>query len=461
MPRKARCGFGAFILFVIVAAAPALALAQQIGSSTINVNVQNLIPNARIVVSPPAETVTEGSTFTVSVYLDTEGNSANTIDLTLQFPPDKLSIVNPSGGVSLIQVWLQPPTYSNITGSAHYTGVIPNGVDTASGLISTITFKAIAPGEANVVIAPESSVLANDGLGTEMHAEFGRATYVITPQPPGGVTVFSPTHPFQSQWYNNNNPVIQWDEDPGVTDFSYVLDNEPNTVPGDTPNTTGTTMAYQNLGDGLWYFHIKARKLGIWGSTTDFLMQIDTQPPAAFTPAVDFVGGAQNSKALISFFTTDSLSGVDHYEVAVINQQSPAIVSPVFVQAESPYQLSIPGPGSYHVIVRAFDKAGNVRDESIDFTISVPFIEFLKQNDLAIIIGLLLIVLLLFLLHYFFGHKLLRRVHKAILAAEREDHIEQAEEAQQLLQKEGISPPGSPPAPPPPPEGEEYEDDKN
>lgn len=439
MRRKASFWFAAVFLCVIfgLTATPAFSFAQ----TTVNVNAQDLIPRARVFISPPSETILEGSTFSVSVYLDTEGNSVNTIDLTVMFPPDKLSIVNPSGGTSLVQVWLQPPTYSNIDGTAHYTGVIPDGVNTTAGLISTITFKAIAPGDANVVLAPQSSLLANDGLGTEMNGEFGQADYTITPQPPAGVTVFSPTHPFSSQWYNNNNPVIQWQKDPDVTDFSYVLDNDPNTIPGDAPNATGTSAAYQNLGDGLWYFHIKARKAGTWGQTTNFLIRIDTQPPAAFTPAVDLINGADAKKALISFFTTDSLSGIDHYEVAVIDRNAPAVVSPVFVQAKSPYQLSVPGTGSYHVIVRAFDQAGNIRDESIDVTISAPFIEFLKQNDMAIIIGLLLLVIFLFILHYFFGHKLLRRVHKAILAAEHEDQIEQAEEAKALL---GAMPPASP-----------------
>ncbi len=448
MPRVIRCWFGVatFLVVVGITAIPLRIFAQNSATTTIVINAQDLIPKARVFISPPSETVTEGSTFNISVYLDTEGNSANTIDLTVQFPPDKLAIVSPSGGTSLIQVWLQPPTYSNTAGSIHYAGVIPNGVVTASGLVSTITFKALSPGEADVVIAPESSILANDGRGTEMNTEFGRGAYVIEPQPPGGVTVFSPTHPFPSQWYNNNNPVIQWDRDPGVTDFSYVLDNQPNTIPGDTPNTTGTTAAYQNLGDGLWYFHIKARKAGVWGSTTNFLMQIDTQPPAVFTPVVDLLDGAQNNTALISFFTTDPLSGIDHYEVAVIDNQAPAVVSPVFVQAESPYQLSVPKTGgSYHVIVRAFDRAGNIRDATVDVVIAAPFIEFLKQHDMAIIIGLLLLIIFLFILHYFFGHKLLRRVHKAILAAEREDRIERAEEAEELLKKEGLSAASPPP----------------
>lgn len=457
MPCTSRRFFVMFALFLLggTMALPWMVSAQYANTSTIRINAQSLIPRATVFVSPAEASILEGTTFEVSIYLNTQHNSVNTVDVTVQFPPDKLAIVNPSGGKSLIQVWLQPPSYSNTNGTARYTGIVPNGVVAESALITTITFKALAPGAASVVISPDSSVLANDGLGTIMNTEFGRASYAVTPKPPEGALVFSPTHPFSSQWYNNNNPVLGWQKDSGVTDFSYVLDNQPNTVPDDIAETSSTSMAYQNLGDGLWYFHIKARKLGIWGSPTHFLIQIDTQPPAAFTPIADIVSSAQQNKILVSFFSTDALSGTDHYEVATIDKQGAAVVSPVFVQAESPYQLVVPGPGSYHFIVRAFDRAGNVRETSIDVTISLPFIQFLKKNDVAIILGLLLLVLFLFLLHYFFGHKLLRRVHKVIIAIEHENQKEKIEEAEELLKEEhelGTTDTTSPPSPPPPPQ---------
>jgi len=457
MPRERRLLFLALALIAAISpgsAIPHAALAQSTtASTTIVVNAETLVPRARIFVSPSAQTVLEGSTFDVSVYLDTEQNSANTIDVELRFPPDKLAIVNPSGGTSLIQVWLRPPTYSNQTGDAQYTGIVPNGVVTGSGLITTITFKALAAGQADITISPQSSVLANDGYGTPMATEFGQASYTITPQPPNGVVVSSPTHPFPSQWYNNPNPVFTWQQDPGVTGFSYVLDNEPYTIPGDTPNTTGTTAAYENLGDGLWYFHIKAQKLGIWGGTTNFLARIDTQPPAVFTPAADIISGSPQDKALISFFTTDALSGIDHYEVAVVDADAAPVASPVFVQAESPYQLIIPGPGSYHVIVRAFDQAGNVRDASLDITVATPVLQFLEDHDVEIMAGLLALILLLLILHYFFGHKLLRRVHRAIVAVEEESKREKLEEAEEVIAEENGGPPPSPtPSPLPPSE---------
>jgi hypothetical protein len=431
-----------FRIFALLAlAAPWVVFAQTATSTappTISLNAETLAARATASVSPSAQTVIAGSTFNVSIYLNTEGNSANTLNFTVEFPPDKLQIVNPSvGGVSLIQVWLQPPIYSNTDGDAEFVGVIPNGIVTAGGLVTTITFKAIAAGTADVMITPDSSVLANDGLGTPMNTEFDRGIYTIVPQPPAGPVVFSPTHPFPSNWYNNNDPTIDWQESTGTTEFSYVLDSDPSTVPGDNASTTtGTTVSYDNVGDGLWYFHIKALSDGAWGATTNFPIQIDTMPPAAFTPAADIIANGTSTKVLISFFTTDALSGIDHYEVAVVDDNASAPAAPVFTQTQSPYEFVAPGPGSYHVIVRAFDPAGNVREGTLDVTISTPLVQFLKAHDAVIIIYLLLFIILLFLLHYFFGHKLLRRAHRILVAIEEENRAEKVHEAEEIVKGE-------------------------
>jgi hypothetical protein len=184
------------------------------------------------------------------------------------------------------------------------------------------------------------------------------------------VGVFSETHPFQESWYNNNNPIIAWEKPAGISDFSFLFDTLPQTIPDNSPESNDTTIGYQNMADGLWYFHIKAHKKDTWGATSHFLVRIDTTPPATFEPKVEALSAAIISKFLISFFTTDALSGLDRYEIGAIDQASAASSSPLFIQSESPYQLSPQSPGDMRMIVRAFDRAGNVQEGSVD--ISVP-----------------------------------------------------------------------------------------
>lgn len=371
---------------------------------------------ATLFVSPSAQTVMEGSTFNVSVYLNTHENSVSTMDLTVRFPADRLQIVSPSGGQSLIQLWVQPPTYSNTDGTAHFVGVIPNGIVTQSGLISTITFRAISSGPATVSVGSESIVLANDGFGTRMQTERGRAVYTVSPKPPSGVRVFSDTHPFESTWYQNANVTLGWDKDAQIDGFSYVLDNQPSTIPDDTDEGLGTATSFSQLSDGLHYFHIKARRQGVWGQTTDFLVRIDSLAPADFTAELETRHDSLGSRQVVSFATTDSLSGINHYEVGVVDKREADHISPVFIQTESPYQVASDPTATLQVRVRAFDNAGNIRESVVDVypttfvKTSDWFLSFVKEQ-LFVLLSLCLALIMSFVtLHYLIGHHVYRRL---------------------------------------------------
>jgi hypothetical protein len=351
-----------------------------------------------------------GSNFDIPIILNTNGHSINGIQVRINFDSNKLTVIKPSSSTSIIGVWVEPPVFDNVHGTASYVGVVPKGIVTGSGLVGTITFRAKAPGVAVVKFRTDSKVLLNDGLGTDTLVEFGRAEYNILPKAPEGVDVFSETHPFQTNWYNNRSPIVSWSRDPGVDGFSYVLDNMPSTIPQNVINSTDTTKALENLSDGLWYFHIKSHKNGVWGAAGHFLLKIDTTPPADFKPEASYLVSAVIlvDRTLITFFTTDNLSGVDHYEVGIIDKSQPITESPVFVQAESPFQVPLTKDGNLRVIVRAVDKAGNVRDASID--VVRPFIvtKFIKDYLVYILIFIILAGLVGLIAHYTFGRHLIR-----------------------------------------------------
>lgn len=383
--------------------------------------------SATVFFSPASQTIIEGSTFDVSAHLNTNKNSINTMDLTIIFPPDKLQIVRPSAGASLIQLWVEPPSYSNTNGTARFAGIIPNGIVTQSGLITTITFKALTTGIATIGFATSSKIFANDGLGTEVKSAFGRGVFTITTKPPEGIRVFSDTHPFESQWYNNKNPVFGWEKNDDIADFSFLLDDKPSTIPDNIPDTEDSQTHYEDLKDGLSYFHIKARKGDVWGATTNFLVRIDTIPPASFQPTVEILRSGISTRALINFITTDSLSRIRQYEVAVINKKETPDISPVFIQAESPYQLSNPPSNALRIIVRAIDGAGNIRDASIDVRVPSVILASLGANLLAILLTFLLLLMLFVLFHYLFNHRISTRVKEIAHLMKHGEEIEEIE----------------------------------
>ncbi len=368
-------------------------------------NQETISAKASLLLSPSAETILVDSSFDVLIILDTQGNGINTVELNLKFPPDKLTIVRPSAGKSFFSIWLEAPTHSNTKGTAKFMGGIPEGITTESGLVTKITFKAKTTGRAIVEVLPSSKVLAADGLGTNILSEFGRGIYTINPRPPEGVRVFSKTHPSGDRWYNNNSPILMWEKDLGITDFSFELDNKPLTIPDNISDTEDTITSYEDLPDGVWFFHIKAKEEGIWGTATHFPLYTDTTPPLPFKPKIEILTAAVIDRALISFSTTDTLSGVDHYEVGVIDKTKSPLESPSFVEAQSPYQLPAFISGNLRVIARAIDRAGNVRDEFAD--VYVPL------SLRTILITALGIIVLLAILYYQFGNKINNRLNGA------------------------------------------------
>jgi len=379
-----------YILLIVLAlfAVGFSADAQGVDTSTID-------PSSRVEIffSPRSGSFMESATFEIPVLINTNGKSVRGIELRLNFDKDKLVIIDPSSGRSIMGTWVESPRFDNIKGIASYIGLIPDGITTESGLIVNLTFKALVAGLAVVKVDANSSVLLDDDLGTRAVLDLGRAEYTILQKKADGIRVFSETHPSQSKWYNNNNPLISWENNISADGFSFEIDNKPFTIPDNEIDSKETTKAYEGQSDGLWYFHIKANKNGVWGTTTHFQARIDTVPPLKFEPTINNLLAASIlvKRTLVSFSATDQLSGISHYEVGVIDKSRPITESPAFIESESPFQVPFKDGSNLRVIVRAIDKAGNTRDTSIDVRQSL-ITSVLTSNYLTYIVLLVVLV---------------------------------------------------------------------
>ena len=105
---------------------------------------------ATFLLSPSSGTFSIGSTFSVSILLDTKGQSINALEVALSFPPDMLQIVSPSTGKSVIGVWTDTPNFDNANGKMDLQGGIPGGITVSNGLVSTVTFRVKSVGEGGV-----------------------------------------------------------------------------------------------------------------------------------------------------------------------------------------------------------------------------------------------------------------------------------------------------------------------
>lgn len=336
-----------------------------------------LAAGASLKISPAGGIYEVGGLVDVSFIVDTGGDAINAIQTDVLFPPDKLQVVNPVASTSFISLWVTPPTYSNTDGTVHFQGGLPTpGVRTSGGVISTVTFRIKAPGTATIRFAPTSRVLKNDGAGTNILTSTASADFTLKIPPPAGPIVTSPTHPDTNSWFNNGTVQYQWEVVDGAVGYSYTFDQSQKTIPDDTIDTTSTAATVKTTGDGIWYFHIRA-KTETWGGVTSVPVQIDTTPPAAFNPSFDKKTITVEDVPTLRFVTSDAASGIDHYEVKQVTVSGTGTQpTTLFIETASPYTTNKLAAGKYKFIVRAFDRAGNSQDGSVNLEVvagGLPF----------------------------------------------------------------------------------------
>jgi hypothetical protein len=360
--------------------------------------------------SPSSGSYKIGQSFSVNVGVSTPDQAANAFQGTINFPSDKLQLTSLSKSGSIMSLWVQEPSFSNGAGTAEFAGVVLNpGYTGGSGKILTLTFKVVAIGAAKISFS-SASVLANDGQGTNILSGLGTANISLNTTPSGQEAgqasspveqagtplppeVISPTHSDTARWYNDNNPKFTWNLPSGIDGVSIAFTQEISSNPGTKSDGLITTKSYTNVEDGIWYFHVRLHNRHGWGGITHFRVRIDTESPLSFD--INFVNLDQldNTQPAIFVNATDSLSGIDHYQVLVGDAELVDVPSANITQG-NPFFLSSTDPGKHSLVVRAYDKAKNSKSAITEYTVSsiaspifTDFPESLKEKDILAVRG--------------------------------------------------------------------------
>lgn len=337
--------------------------------------------SATLFLSPPSGTYNFGDTFSVSIKVNTGGETINAAEGTLIFNPAEIRVVSISKSDSIFTLWTSEPAFSNSLGNIVFGGGTPTNFSGNSGTIIKINFqgKAVATSQVNF---SSGSVLAADGKGTNILATMSGGTYIIksasvtppiqeyqpspAPAPTSGVPaepiISSSTHPDENEWYSNNDPKFTWQLPEDVTKVSYAIDQNLSTNPEFTAETLLTEISFPALNDGVWYFHINFKNSYGWGELTHRKILIDTTPPTIFKVIIDKKGELTNPSPVLYFESTDVPSGIEYYEV-VIDREKKAIAkaetAAIADIKRNPFQAPLLTPGPHLVEVKAFDKAEN------------------------------------------------------------------------------------------------------
>lgn len=336
---------------------------------------------ATLFMSPSTGTLRTGEAFTATVRVNTQGGAVNAAEGTLRFDPNFLRVESLTADGSIFNLNVQDPEFSNTQGTVNFAGVILNpGYTGASGTLLTIRFTARSAGTAAVTFT-SGAVLANDGFGTNTLSTMSGANYVIVGQQPAppptapeepstGPTgeldplVTSPTHPNSDRWYTSNDPRFTWILPTGVNGVSWLVAPNPAGNPGNQLDGLVDEVSFENVEDGINYFHIKFQRNGGFGPITHYQFRVDTVPPLPFT--VNRVADDDddtNPQPFLNYATSDETSGVQKYRMRIGSGDWFDVPE---APEERPFRMPLQAPGVHPVTVEAIDAAGqSVRAQTV------------------------------------------------------------------------------------------------
>lgn len=330
-------------------------------------------PSAALYFLPAAGSFEIGQIISVRFAVNTGDNPINLVEASLSFSKNTLEVVSFSKTGTILNLWFKEPSFSNSEGTIYFSGGIINSGFSGLSRLLIINFKTKATGSAWLKVN-SAQVLANDGFGTNILEESGQANFTLfksrLPKPVQlfpkkeeiKIQISSSTHPDETKWYKEKNIILTWNWQAGITNYSYVLDQKPETIPDNSDEGISASTAYLEIPEGIWYFHLKAKTVKGWQEPIHFKIQIDTTPPTDLKISSDQGKITFNPSPTLRFEVKDELSGLDYYTVK-INENEPIKIT------ENYYQIPKQKSGDYLITVRAYDRAGNYLEENSVVTI--------------------------------------------------------------------------------------------
>jgi len=321
-----------------------------------------------------------GSTFPVSLMVDSGDVPINAAEAVLSFHAGELEVVDVSKSSSIFSFWTTEPAFSNARGIVEFAGGNSKSFIGSSGSVITITFRVLAVADTKLSFSA-GSIMAADGKASNLLTDMRGASYHLQPritipasekgQEPVFISegspqlpfVSSPTHASEGEWYADSDPEFSWEVPPDVTAVRILLDGKPSTSPTEEYSPPISEKKYKGVPDGIWYFHTRFKNNYGWGEVAHKRILIDTEPPQSFEITIDNEGDQTNPSPILSFESLDALSGINYYEVKIGEEESLIIEKPY-------YKITPHAPGDYTLIVRAIDKAKNSNVQTKDFIIS-------------------------------------------------------------------------------------------
>jgi hypothetical protein len=326
-------------------------------------------------VYPSSGEYSVGTTFSARVRISSQAQSVNAVSGTLTFPRDKLSVVSVSKEDSILNLWVQEPSFSNTQGTVNFEGVIlGSGFIGTDAKIVTVNFKVLSDGPAELAFS-NGSILANDGSGTNIIKDVSGAKFnliisgIKQPEPapvapnPKTPEIFSSTHPDQKKWYKAKDAEFSWSLPQGATEVALLMSKLAKATPIVSYKPPITSKTIENIDDGTWYLHALFKKSDGSSVTSTFKVSIDSTPPSSFVIR-EIEPNSPYERTSFDFSATDETSAIARYDVSIDGQESKE-----WMDHGSYYEAPDLKPGKHTITADVYDLADNSMSASTAFNV--------------------------------------------------------------------------------------------
>ncbi|KKS34955.1 MAG: hypothetical protein UU98_C0044G0011 [Parcubacteria group bacterium GW2011_GWD2_42_14] len=326
------------------------------------------IYNSTLELDPPSATLSQQFEYRVGIKLLSGGEAINAAEILLAYDPQKIQVIEIDFSRSFCnQSLILQRDIDNNAGLVHIVCGIPGtGFSERSGIVADLFLQPTEDGLFTLKFAPETKVLASDGLGTEVLRYAVDGSYVIAKQlgpeetVSGQTLVFSPTHQNQERWYSKRETVFTWTQRNDST-YRYSFDNSIEDGFTSATSIKGDTLQVAVLTDGIHYFTLESRSdAGV--QRVNYKVKIDSQSPIPPTVNVSTNKPHVGELVRFEFMGSDALSGLQSNFYIKFDDG-------IFFPFGNSFVTAFYESGKHTVTVRTYDLANNFSDTVVPIVV--------------------------------------------------------------------------------------------
>lgn len=326
-----------------------------------------LIYNSILKISPEQSVIDKNFHHLFDIEIEPGGEKINAVGAIINYDPEKIIIseIIKNNSICRQDMFIEQAIDPDL-GQVRIACVLPEYQPSIkNGLIAQLSIKAKNTGNFLLEFDKESSVLAADGLGTNVLRMSVDGTYQVKDFRNEGasdyVLVFSPSHPNSNNWYQNKNVTISISPEKN-NQYAYDFNQDPNFEPNNFVDEINPYLNFTSSDDGVYYFHIKSKNGNIESQTNHFKIMIDNEPPRLIEKNVSQDKIKTGEVVRLTFKAEDDRSGIQSTYIKIDNNLLLPVASPVYIPFTS--------KGNHKITIRSFDNANNYHDEYIDIKVN-------------------------------------------------------------------------------------------